>query len=242
MIKTSMHMQRKSTLLLRTTGALALLFLLPAGLLAQDSNPRVEVFGGGSFLKGDRTFIVDGTPKETDYAKGGIFGARFTVDLNSHLAVEGAYGGGTNNLRVFDRVTPVVERGFGTRVHRFTGNGLYYFGDSKASLRPFVTAGVGLTRFSPSSKAKSSAALAFIDDPAPIDANSKFGFNFGGGVESKFNNSVGLRFDVRDHLASIPRYGVPQVPTPGVADFYPVSGWVNDWETSVGIVFYLGRR
>ena len=226
----------------RTAALLALLFLLPSGLLAQNGNARVEIFGGGSFLKGDRNFIIDGSAIETKYATGGIIGGRFTVDLSQHLAIEAAYGGGTNNLRVTFTQPPVFERGFGVRVHRFTGNALYYLGDPDAQSRFFVTLGAGLVRFSPTDKAKDAALLEFIDEPAPIDVNTKIDFNFGGGYESRINDSLGFRFDVRDHIAPIPRYGVPQNPTAGVAAFYPVSGQVHNWETSLGIVFYLSRR
>lgn len=235
-----MSIEKKAWMYL--AGLLSLLILFPPGLLAQNGDARVEIFAGGSFLKADRTFIIDGTPKETDYAKGGIFGGRFTVDLSKNFAVEAAYGGGTNNLRVFDRVTPLIERGFGVRVHRFTGNALYYIGGNEAPSRFFVTAGAGLVRFGPTSDAKSAAAIAFIDEPAAIDANTKVDFNFGGGFESKLTDVFGVRLDVRDHMAPIPRYGVPEAPAPGILDFFPVSGLAHNWETSIGIVFHLGHR
>lgn len=221
--------------------ALLVFLLLAPGAVAQDGNLRLSVFGGGSFLKGERSFIIDGSPKRSDFAKGGKFGFRGTADLNSHWAVEGAYSYGTNNLRIFDIGTTTRERAFGTRIHQITGNALYYLGDPESKLRPFVTAGGGLMRFGPTSEAKSAATIKFIDEPATISATNGFDFNYGGGIEAKVSDFWGLRFDVRDHLAKIPRFGIPEAPTAGIADFFPVSGATHDVETSVGIVIYLRR-
>jgi len=213
--------------------------LLARGAFAEEGQPRVTVFGGGSFLKGERSFTVGGDAKRSNFAKGGKFGVRGTVNLNSHWALEGAYGYGSNNLRVFDIGATTRERAFGIRVHQLTGNVLYYLGESHSTFRPFVTAGGGLMRFNPTSRAKTAAAIEFVDEPATITSSNKAEFNYGGGVEAKVSDRFGVRFDLRDHLARIPRFGVPQGPTAGVADFFPVSGAVHDVEASAGIVIYL---
>jgi hypothetical protein len=224
------------------SAAMALLLLLPLGASAQDRNLRVGIFGGGSFLKGERSFNVGGTPLITNYAKGGLLGVRVTTDLDSHWSLEGAYSRGTNNLRIYDMsALPPDMAGFGTRVNRLTGNVLYYAGEKNARIRPFVTAGIGIMRFSPTNAAKARATLGFVDAPATISANTKLAFNFGGGAEAKMNDWIGFRADIKDHIASIPRYGDPQAPTAGIADYYPVSGAVHNWEMSVGVVFYLPK-
>lgn len=221
-------------------GALLMFVFAGRGAVAQ-TNARVEVFGGGSFLKGERAFTIGGDPKRSNFASGGKIGGRFTVDLDSHWAVEGAYDYGTNNLRIVDVGPPTITRAFGTRVHQLTGNASYYLFEPKSRVRPFATAGIGLIRFNPTSGAKSQAAIEFVDAPATLMSNTKFEFNFGAGVEATAGDRFGLRFDLRDHLAGIPRFGVPQAPTAGVADFFPVSGAVQDVELSAGIVFHLGH-
>lgn len=233
-------LKQRPKLYAAANAVLALLLLAP-GAFAQAGNPRVSVFGGGSFLKADRAFTVGGDVKRSNFAKGGKFGIRGTVDLDPHWAVEGAYSYGTNNLRIFDIGTPTRVRAFGSRVHQITGNVLFFVADSKSRLRPFATAGFGLSRFAPTSRAKAAAAVEFVDAPATIQSVSKFEFNYGGGVEAKASGRFGLRFDVRDHIAAIPRFGIPQVPTAGVADFFPVSGAAHDVEVSAGLVIYLGR-
>ncbi len=222
-------------------GALLLFFFAGAAAWGQVGNARLTFFGSGSFLKGERSFTVGGAPKRSNFASGGRIGGRFTVDLGEHWAVEGAYAYGTNNLRIQDVGARTITRSFGTRVHQLTGNTSYYFSESGSTVRPFVTAGVGLMRLNPTGKAKNQAAVEFVDEPATIQSNSKFEFNFGAGLEAAANDRFGLRLDLRDHLAGIPRFGVPQAPSAGVADFFPVSGIMNDVEASAGIVIYFGR-
>jgi opacity protein-like surface antigen len=222
------------------TGTLLFLFATRAAF-AQESNVRATFFGSGSFLKAERNFTVDGDPKRSNFADGGKIGVRVTVDLDSHWAVEGAYGYGTNNLRILDIGTPTITRAFGTRIHQFTGNLSYYFSEPHHGLRPFVTAGAGLVRFNPTGNAKSEASIEFVNDPATIMSNTKFEFNYGAGLEVAASDHLGFRFDLRDHLAGVPRFGVPEAPAAGVADFFPVSGVTHGVEVSGGIVFYFGH-
>jgi hypothetical protein len=220
--------------------ALLMLLLATQGAFAQAENARVELFASGSVLKGERSFVIDGDPKRSNFATGGKIGVRFTVDMTPHLALEGAYSYGTNNLRIIDVGPPAVTRGFGTRIHQLTGNASYYFTDAKSGLRPFATAGAGIMRFNPTGDARSAATIKFVSDAATIQSNTKLEFNYGGGVEAG-GERLGLRFDLRDHIAGIPRFGVPQAPAAGIADFFPVSGSIHDVEASVGVVYYFGH-
>lgn len=219
---------------------LLVLLLVASNALAQDPNLRVTLSGGGSFLKGERTFVIGGDGFRSKFVSGGNFGFRGTVDLDDHWAAEGAYSYGTNNLRIIELGPPPRERDFGVRVHQFAGNVLYFLNGPKEKIRPFATAGLGLTRYSPTSRAKTFAAtVEFVNAPAAISTSNKLNVNFGGGVEAKAGDHLGVRFDFRDYVTKIPRFGDPQAPvTPG-ADFFPVSGAVHDLEASVGLVFYL---
>jgi hypothetical protein len=64
-------------------------------------------------------------------------------------------------------------------------------------------------------------------------------FNFGAGVEAPLTQQFGLRFDLRDHLSSLPKYGVPQTSSAPGASFYPVDGRAQNIELTIGVVFYL---
>lgn len=220
-------------------GAALMLLLLAPRAVAQEGNPRVIPFGGGSSLKRERSFTVGGDAKRTSFARGGKFRVRGKVDLTSHWAVEGASSYGRNNLRVFDLGTTTRERAFGTRVHQVVDNPLYLFAGSKSNFRPFLTAGAGLIRYSPTDKARGAPAINFSDKPATISRSSNTQFSYGRGVETKVGRWFGLRLDLRDHVSGIPRFGVPRTPAAGVTDFFSVSGSVHDVEASAGFVIYL---
>src|SRR5262249_8045345 len=105
--------------------------------------------------------------------------------------------------------------------------------------RPFATFGIGVYRWSPTDDAKGVASVNFLTGPTRISSSTKFGVNFCGGLEGKMSEHLGVRFDLRDHLIGIPRYGVPETPlNPGGA-FYPISGLLNNIEIGIGAVFYF---
>jgi outer membrane protein W len=216
------------------------ILLLSAYTAMAQTNPRVTVFGAGSFVAGSREFLMNSnTAVRTEYDNGGKVGVRFGVDLRDNWAAEASYSFAKNNLRAINLNPPRREREFETRAHQFMVNGSYYFLDANEKWRPFATAGVGLYRLSPTKDAKGLAAVNFLDGPTRISSSSKFGVNFGGGFEGKIADYVGLRFDLRDHIMGMPRFGLPETPlNPGGA-FYPISGLLNNLEIGVGAVFYF---
>src|SRR5207248_11539228 len=137
---------------------------------------------GGSFVKGGRTFTVNGDNFRSEYASGGKASLRGAFDIGRRFAIEPSYSFGTNNLRMFDlSQTPIVQRAFGVRMSRFGGNVLAYVNDSQSKFRLFGTFGIGLQRFSPTKDAKQAAAVQFIDNSATMSASNSMAFNFGAG-------------------------------------------------------------
>lgn len=223
--------------------ALVLLLSAARPAAAQVSNIRFTLFGGGSFLKADRTFPAEGATYHTAFAAGGLAGVRLTADLTGHLSFEGTYAYGRNNLRLSDlsQVPPRV-RGFGASVQQIDGNVLYFLSGPGASLRPFATFGFGILRISPTSGAKAEASTAgFIAGPATLSSGNQFDFNYGFGVEQKLARHLGFRIDIRDHVLGVPRLGAPPGPGAAGAGFYPVAGIAHDVEISAGIVIYTKR-
>ncbi len=221
--------------------ALCLFFLAVVSAYGQDRNFRVSVSGGGSFLKADRTFRVGGDVLRTTDDNGAKIEFRGTADLREHWGAEFTYGYGKNNLHVTKLSgTGLGERVFDVRVHHFSANALYFLNPASDKFRIFGTAGLGIARFSPTDDAKTAAVRSFIEQPAFLNSDNKLDFNFGGGVEAKLGSWYGARFDFRDHLTRIPRYGVPQAAASG--DFFPVSGAVHNVVLTAGVVVYLGRR
>jgi hypothetical protein len=134
---------------------------------------------------------------------------------------------------------PASVQNFGVHLHQITGNTLYFFDGPDKALRPFVTAGVGVSRYSPTSDAKLAAAQDFLGQPAVITSTSTFNFNFGAGIESRPWDHLGLRLDFRDHLSAIPRFGLPQSATSPAAPFFPVTGRAQDFEIATGLIYYF---
>ena len=161
------------------------------------------------------------------------------MDLRDHWAAEAGYSFGRNNVRVIELERPPVERVFQTDVHQFAVNGAYFFSPPDATLRPFATLGIGLSRFSPTDTGKANAARNFLDGPTRISSDTKLGLNFGGGFEGKVNQWFGVRLDFRDHITGIPRYGLPELPLNPGGVFYPVDGAVHDLEVAIGALFYF---
>jgi hypothetical protein len=205
---------------------------------AQDVNPRITILGGASLLSGSRAFVVGSRVFDTQFQNGVKFGIRGTVNLREHWGAEATYSFGTNNLQVTQVAPPVVQI-FDVHLHQFTGNALYFFTARDRSLRPFATAGLGVSRFSPTGDAKLAAAGLFLNQPAVITASSQFNFNFGGGIEWRRWEDFGVRFDFRDHVTGIPRFGLPENATSPGAPFFPIHGRVQDVEVSAGFVYYF---
>lgn len=208
---------------------------------AQVDNSRVTVFAGGSFLGGEKLMLVDDDePFRSEFNNGIRWGARFTVDLDSNWSGEVSYGFSKNNLDITDLGLPAPrEREFETNVHQFVANLLYSFRQLRYGPRPFVTAGLGWSRFSPTSEARTRAVIGnFLDRAAVIEADNQFNFNFGGGLEGRLSDRFGFRVDLRDHVTGMPRFGLPKEPLRD-RPFFPVDGAIHNVELSGGLVIHL---
>jgi len=218
--------------------ALCLVMWLSACGFAQDFNPRITFLGGASLLSGSRNFVIGPSLFGTQFKNGFKIGARGTVNLGEHWGAEGTYSFGLNDLQVTE-VAPASVETFGIHLHQFTGNAVYFFTANDKMLRPFVTAGVGFSRYTPTSEAKLAAAQNFLGQPAVLTSTSAFNYNFGAGIESRPWDHFGVRFDFRDHLTAIPRFGLAAIAISPTAPFVPISGRAQDFELTSGLSYYF---
>jgi hypothetical protein len=220
-------------------GLPGLLLIAAVPAFAQDGRTGVTVYAGPSFVSGERTFIAEpDVPVTTEYDTGWRVGVRVTRDVRENVSVEGTYNFGRNALNV-TQTAPVVEfRNFPFWMHQFNVNGLYYFDDGTRLWRPFATAGIGMTRFSPTDDAQTLAlADAFLSQPTRIEADNILSFNFGGGVERSIGEATSVRFELRDTISDHPTFGLPETPfTPGGA-FFPSTGSAHNVEATAGLMF-----
>ncbi len=222
------------------------LLWLAAGLFipspqAQAQGIRVFALTSGTYLFSENFFAVNSEPFRSNYANGGkfIFGGEYM--RSKLLGLEFAYGVGRNNLRITDvNEIPPEEVGYGVRIHRFNANLVVHSPVELGRVRPYATAGIELTRFGPTSGAKTLALTqGFADQLATLDGSNKPGFNFGVGLDWEFMPALALRLDVRNHSTGTPRFGLPTSSTTGA--IFPVSGSAHNLEISLGVSFHIGE-
>jgi opacity protein-like surface antigen len=233
-------MSRKSCAKTYSVGILALCLavLFSACAFGQEIDPRITFLGGASLLSASRSFVIGTRLFETQFQNGIKIGVRGTFNVGEHWGAEGTYSFSSNGLQVRG-VTPTTVQDYGVHLQQFTGNALYFFTASGKSFRPFVTAGLGVSRYSPASDAKLAAAQDFLGQPAVLVSTSAFDFNFGAGIETKPWDHFGVRLDFRDHVTGIPRFGLPETATGPTAPFFPVQGSAQDFEISAGFIYYF---
>jgi hypothetical protein len=233
-------MCRKSFANSYSSGILAfcLAVLFSACAFGQDIDPRITFLGGASLLSASRSFVIGPRLFDTQFQNGIKIGVRGTFNVGEHWGAEGTYSFSSNGLRV-TAVAPATVQDYGVHLHQFTGNALYFFTAKGRLFRPFVTAGLGVSCYSPTSDAKLAAAQNFLGEPAVLTSASEFNFNFGAGIEAKPWDHFGVRLDFRDHITGIPRFGLPQTATSPAAPFFPVQGRAQDFEITTGFIYYF---
>ncbi len=200
---------------------------------AQAQGVRVFAMGSGSFLLGEDLFALDGDAWRSNYANGGKVTLGGELTMNSVVGVEAAYAYGRNNLRITD-LEDNEEAGYGVRLQRFSTNLMIHSPVKFLSVQPYVTGGLELTRFSPTSEARTRAFTeGFAGDPALLESSNKFGFNAGGGVEWYVLPAFAVRLDLRNHMTGTPRFGQSE-------SRFPVTGRTNNLELSAGFTIHIG--
>ncbi len=218
--------------------SLMLLAAVAPGVAAQ-GNPRITIFGGGSLLQGDRSFTVGGDNFTTEFITGGKLRARGSVDVTSNWTLEADYSFGRNNFRVNDMGGTPEQRDYGVRVNNVTFNLVRFFTASRRRFRPYLGTGIGWVRYSPTDAAKALAQNEFIGAPSNLTSTNDFTVPISGGIEARITRWFGLRFDARDNIGRVARFGVSETPSGPGGDFFPVNGITHTVQVEVGIVFFL---
>lgn len=156
------------------------------------------------------------TQDDIKLSNGFRFSFRITLNQGEHYGheVQYAYNRTALNYSASDPATGGVAVKQGFAVHQFGYNFLYYATKDDAKIRPFVTGGVGGNNFVPPGQSASSGG-----------GNTKFGFNYGGGVKVKVFGPWALRVDFRQYTSPKP-FSLPDA-----------SGWLKQEEVSAGVGF-----
>jgi len=204
-------------------------------------NPRITILFGGSFIAGERAFDLNGDSFVSQFLNGGKFRLRGSLDLSKHWTLEGDYSFGRNDQRITQDIGGVIEqRDFKVNVGQVQLNFVRFFTDNESRIRPFFSFGLGAVRFNPTDEAKLAALSGdFLADPTLLTPSIDISVAVGGGLEARLNRWLGLRFDFKDHMSPIPRYGLEESSSGPGGIFFPVSGILHNVEAAGGIVFFF---
>jgi len=136
-------------------------------------------------IGGLRTFEEGSIPVQV--GNGVRIGARWASNSWEFLGHEFSYSYQRSSLQVGDSASE------GMTVQNIYYNFVAHATRRGTAVRPFATAGVGVSVFFPPGVSSLSGG-----------GDNKFGYNYGGGLKFKLSDKYGLRFDVRDHVTGRP--------------------------------------
>jgi len=191
--------------------AVVVLFLAVAAV-GRAQVAEVAITGGySSFSDSDIGFLgLDAATGDRFSVDNGIrIGGRLSMN-RWFLGHEISYAWQKSNLKV---ESSAGSDSAGMSIQNFYYNFVAHATPQGTAIRPFVTAGVGVSTFFPPGASSLSGG-----------GDNKFGYNYGGGLKFRLSEKFGLRFDVRDHVTGRP-----------FKDFLqPVSGKLHNTEYSAG--------
>lgn len=161
------------------------------------------------------TNAFSGTPNDFQLNNGFRFGFRADFNTQGFFGHEVQYAYSRTALQE-NQPPPASSQGMA--IHEGGYNFLVYATKEGSRIRPFGTGGIQFENFVPPGSSAASGG-----------GNTKYGFNFGGGVKVRLTGNFAGRVDVREYLSGKP-FG---------ATFLQQSGWFKQTEVSVGIGYYF---
>ena len=215
----------------------------PSELLSQGlTDFQVNLYGGTSFF-GTESFGGDPLTPAFDFEieSGLRSGLRLNLLTAERWGVEMYYGYESKQASYVG--TESDERlDLPIHIHGLGGNAFYYPTGSSGLGRiiPFVTGGIGVAIFRPTSEAKGIASDPLLGNVFPDLLESKeAAYSYGVGVKYRMNRVFGARFDVRGFLSKTPTFGLPAVPddpTNDLTDLNPLTGYIHNTQERIVII------
>lgn len=185
---------------------------------------------GGIWFNAGQSIMSDGkigdlpvaTPtgaqtQRVEFGDGFRFGFRMGINGEGITGWEFMYAYSRSQLRFIQPNGDTSESGMG--IHTGGLNYLIHFTPQGTRIRPFVTGGGIFANYVPPGQSVTSGG-----------GQTKFGFNYGGGVKLRLTDIYAIRFDLRQFTTPRPNFGAP---------FTNQDGWIKLTEASAGfgIVF-----
>jgi len=203
---------------------------------------EVTPFGGASFLGHSRNFVTPtiGVPGGIRtvgmrYGSGYMVGVNCRQNLGDYWAADLQYTFANQPLE-FTNISPDLPTlGLSHTISNFSYNGTYHFQSYSHRFLPYVRAGGGASLFflEGGSERRAEAALGvrLRDSWTPT-------FSYGGGFQYLFDDLVGVTFDARDTISSVPSYGLPKSAAVVNGVFFPGiarDGVLHNFQVNFGL-------
>lgn len=156
------------------------------------------------------TITAGGSEDDVELTDGFRLGFRVAFNGDRLIGHEIFYTYNRTQLRI-NEPPPVTEDGMA--IHHFGYSMLLYANHEGNRFRPFVAGGIQMANYVPP------GSNAFSG------GNTKFGFNYGGGLKIRVVGAWAVRFDFRQYT------------TPKPFNFPLKSGWIRQNEVSAGLGF-----
>lgn len=196
---------------------------------------EIGLFGGYQWFQ---MWNGDDDDRVSKLESGPIVGFRATQDLWNYFGLEESLSAGFNDLLLLpfglNQYTKTSAMNYTLAV-----NPIVYFTRRQAKVRPFVTAGPGVTWYVPDDQPDLIPGAV-----APVfDLKTRYGpsLNFGAGLKVNASRRVGLRIDIRDMWTRGPHFGLPTYPTGPGALYSPDLGSQHALQLTGGITFRFGH-
>ena len=209
-----------------------------------ENNWELSAFTGFSHLgKGSFVTPIEGGGEQTvglDPENGITGGVRITENRWEHFAAEFEYAYSNHPFRFLDLKPTLSQFRVKQKIHKLAYSMLFYPDDREARIRPFGSVGVGTSFYHVSPASKEQAAPEGIN----LKSRWKIAFTYGAGVKFMVGKNWGIRGGFRDHVTSVPDYGLPSVVpqfqgNTGVG-FRP-TGLFHNWQITIGLIYTFDR-
>jgi opacity protein-like surface antigen len=169
--------------MIRKTILTAMMVALGASM-ASAQDPRVEISGtaGWTFSDGVSVGASDNSAIRVDPKDAFSWGARLGFNLSPNVEIGFLFASQKTDLEA----SGIINRSVPQSIYNYHGYFAYNFGDTDASVRPYVLGGLGATQF------------GSLDTPlGQVGGNTKFSSTWAAGLKMFPSKSFGIRLEGR---------------------------------------------
>jgi hypothetical protein len=201
---------------------------------------ETNLFGGAS-----RFFAYQENAPRMVLNDGLLAGVREDWNFLPHVAIEGSYNYGQNNLRLtLFPGGPTNSARFASHTGLGSATGVFYFQGPERRMRVFLRAGPAVMNTFPTKGAKSTAqnpANAYLAATG-LGGDIQVGGVYGIGVKWHLNDHFGLRADFEGSAFPQTHFHLPSVPGGPGAAYIPPGGVGTLYSVTAGFFIGVGHR